>query len=322
MAMMAQEWLWDPTMLNLPRGSHTYGDGGLGLIHIQATNAHDFGLKTLPRFTKSMCDDQHAKKIVDILHEKKWNIAELVENDDRFHPVMAVDCAARFLMNCKIRAGNGKDSWILALWRYSGRPYSWKWWYGHNVITYRAAINNITGDWFPKNFSNNIHNDILIAGKKEVYIKNKLQELQFSIDGEKVWYNEYLAYFEESMKNFELEKYVALGDSIPSNEKKDIAKLSPATQEAIHSPEKTKSNSLIKEEFVNTRQHNSEWFTLYRYKVKLHDNGLKISDTFDERDKKHCNNYKNTGNLNIVNFKWEPVKSFIPGDVIYIKVKK
>jgi len=34
-AMMAQEWMWDPTMPNLS------WDGGLWLIHIQAINAAD-----------------------------------------------------------------------------------------------------------------------------------------------------------------------------------------------------------------------------------------------------------------------------------------
>ncbi len=321
MAMMAQEGLGDPTMPNLPWGKHKYWDGWLWLIHIQAVNAHNFWLKTLPRYTNEMCDDKHAELVVKAINQHSGNLPTLLEKDDRFHPIMAVDASARFFMDGKKRVWKWTDSRIHALKRYSWRSYAGKRWYGHFVIEYWATINNITGDWFPSNLSKSIKNDIAVATRKWANIKNKLQDLQFSIDWEKAWYNEYLAYFEESMKNFELEKYVALWDSIPSTEKADIAKLPEKVQEEIKAPQKTKSNSLIKEEFVSTRQHNSEWFTLYRYKVKSGDTALRLSDKFDDRDKKHGNKYKNTWNLNIVNFKWIPIKKLTPGEVVYIKAK-
>ncbi|MEI6774862.1 MAG: hypothetical protein WCL18_09135 [bacterium] len=77
----------------------------MGLIHIQAVNAHKFGLNTLPRYTNEYCDDKHAKNIVDTLKSCNYNMPKLVEYDDRFHPVMAIDCAARFLIDCKTRKG-------------------------------------------------------------------------------------------------------------------------------------------------------------------------------------------------------------------------
>jgi hypothetical protein len=325
MAMMAQEWMWDPAQPN------ELGDWWLWLIHIQWINAKKFWLHILPIYTDDPADFKHWEEIKKI-KKKYGNVLEdLIKFDDRFHPIMAVDCSARFLADCKKKSWNGKDSWMIALKRYSWRPYSKiirnkKWdliqlWYWYPVLQYRAAINNITWDWYPKNFSNSVKEDLEKLIHQKAYIKNKLENLEFTIGWEPAWYNEYLAYFEESMKNFELERYVALWDSVASSDKKDVEKLPESKQEEIKSPQKTKGNSLIKEEFVNTRQHNSEWFTLYRYKVKAGDNALKLSDKFDEWDKKHGNKYKNTGNLNIVNFKWIPIKKLIPGEVVYIKAK-
>lgn len=51
-----------------------------------------------------MCDDEHAKIVVETLQANRNNLPVLVEKDDRFHPIMAVDCAARFLMDCKRKA--------------------------------------------------------------------------------------------------------------------------------------------------------------------------------------------------------------------------
>jgi hypothetical protein len=51
-----------------------------------------------------MIDDKHAKCINDTLNTCNKNLSKLIEYDDRFHPVMAVDCAARFLLNCKKNA--------------------------------------------------------------------------------------------------------------------------------------------------------------------------------------------------------------------------
>lgn len=322
MAMMAQEWLWDPTMPNLPWWKHPYWDWWLGLIHIQAVNAHNFWLKTLPRYTNAMCDDKHAALVVAAIKNSSWDLPTLLEKDDRFHPVMAVDVAGRFFMDWKKKVWKWTDSRIHALKRYSWRPYWWKRWYWQHIIKYWWAINYITWDGFPKNLSKGIQTDINRATKAWGKIKSNLQTLQFMIDWEKATYNEYLAYFEESMQNFELEKYVALGDSIPTSQKEDISKLPETTQQDIKRPQTTRKNNLITQEFVNTRQHNSEGYSLYRYKVKQWDNALRISDAFDMRDNKRGNKFKNTGNLNIVNFKWEPVKKFIPWQVVYIKAKK
>ncbi|MFZ2150464.1 MAG: twin-arginine translocation signal domain-containing protein [Candidatus Absconditicoccaceae bacterium] len=310
MAMMAQEGMGDPTMPNLS------GDGGLGLIHIQAVNAHDFGLNTLTRYTDGMRDTRHGKVINDTLNSCNKDISKLIEYDDRFHPVMAVDCAARFLMDCKRRAGSGKDEWLHALKKYSGRKYGGKGGYGIYVIKYRAIINDITGDGFPDNFSRNVYQDIQDAKTNNQSIKEKLNNIKFNIDGKIASYEEYLAYFEESVQNFELEKYVALGEyRISKIKKEDTPK-----EESDKRGEKIK-NTMIKSEFVNTRQHNSEGFLLFRYKVKSGDTPTKISNIFDQRDKENGDKYRNTGNLNIVKRNGKGVNNIKEGDIVYIKAK-
>ncbi len=321
MAMMAQEWMWDPTMPNLPwydkkrKIHHTYWDGGLWLIHIQAVNAHDFWLTTLPRYTNQMIDDKHAKCINDTLNTCNKNLSKLIEYDDRFHPVMAVDCAARFLLNCKKNAGSGTDDWIRAFSRYSWRWYASYW---YHVIKYRSIINDITWEGFPNNFSKNIYTDIKNCQKDNQSIKKKLNTIKFSIDWEMVWYEEYLAYFEESVQNFELEKYVALGKYTPNSTHKEDEKKKEQNKDKWEEI----NNTMIQSEFVDTKQHNSEWFILYRYKVKAWDSPLDISNAFDERDKQHWNLYKNTWNLNIVKRNWRPTGHIKEWDIVYIKVKK
>jgi hypothetical protein len=325
MAMMAQEGMGDPTMPNLPRKNHKYGDGWLGLIHIQAINAHNFWLTTMKRSTNAMCDDSHAKLVVETIRENKWNIAKLVQYDDRFHPIMAVDCAARFLMDCKKRKWSGTDDRIHALgvWGYSWRKYTkiikdknWKnkdIWYWLQVVAYRAVINDITWDWFPNNFSKNIYTDIHNAKINNASVKKNINDLKFLINNQEAWYEEYLAYFEESLQNFELEKYLAIGTYDTSPIKKDIKE--------DEWDDETIKNTMITSEFVHTKQHNSEWFFLYRYKVKKWDNSSDISDKFDERDKQHWDRYKNTWNLNVVGRNWKKLHHMKAWDVVYIKVR-
>jgi len=321
MAMMAQEWMWDPTMPNL------WWDWWLGLIHIQAVNAHDFGLKTLQTFTNWMRDTKHGKLITDTLNTCNNDIPELINYDDRRHPIMAVDCAARFLVDCKRRAGWWTDDWIHALSKYSWREYSKiirnrkkeniQLWYWLLVIKYRSIINDITWDSFPDNFSKNINQDIENAKKSNQSIKKDLNNLEFGIDWKTVWYEEYLAYFEESMQNFELERYVAIGKyKINKTNKEDTPK-----EVSDKRWEKTK-NTLIKSEFVNTGQHNSEWFLLYRYVVKKWDTIRGISNRFNERDKKNWDKYGKTWILNIVKRNWKEAKDIKEWDVVYIKTNK
>jgi hypothetical protein len=92
-----------------------------------------------------MRDLRHGNEIKHVLQKHNNNLKELIRYDDRFHPVMAVDVAARFLMEhfSRVKRTNPrmsqKDLWDLALKRYSGRPH---YQYGAKVIAYRNKIND------------------------------------------------------------------------------------------------------------------------------------------------------------------------------------
>ncbi|MEI8092376.1 MAG: hypothetical protein WCG98_09770 [bacterium] len=92
----------------------------MGLIHIQAKNAADFGLDTLPRFTEGMQDFKHGALITDKLKKTK-DVKQLISFDERFHPIMSIDCAARFLRNSynAMHVGKNGDGRINVLRSYS-----------------------------------------------------------------------------------------------------------------------------------------------------------------------------------------------------------
>ncbi len=79
-----------------------------------------------------MKDRKHAREIDRVKEKHSNNLRELIKYDERFHPVMAVDVAARFLMEKYTRAKkknpgvSEKELWNKALKLYSGRPYNGK----------------------------------------------------------------------------------------------------------------------------------------------------------------------------------------------------
>lgn len=204
LGMMAQEWCWDPTLPN------SGWDWWLWLIHIQAINAKNFGLKTLQTHTKKMKDLKHGKIINNIKKHKNNDIKLLIKEDERFHPILSIDVAARFLIDKKPH-NNWIDNWIIALKRYSWRQKLDE--YVYPVLKYRCYINNIMWKEVEWNFSSNILNQIKKNQKSNILnmLKNEIKEFTAKIGWEEVWIEEYLKYFEKRMENFELEKYQDLG---------------------------------------------------------------------------------------------------------------
>lgn len=186
LAMMAQEWYGDPSLPNLNN------DGWLWLIHIQAVNAHDFWLKTLPRYTRRMRDSQHANEITYVKTKEKNVLHKMIKYDDRFHPILAVDVAARFLVEHyrRVKKHNPKmnedELWNLALRWYSGRRHTWKWWYG----------------WKVRDFQKNINDPSFIRQIQEEFPKYNVV-----IEGKKVGFDDYIKYFSRMAENYELQKY-------------------------------------------------------------------------------------------------------------------
>lgn len=216
LAMMAHEWYGDPAQENKPYTTRNkkgnivhmpYGDGGLWLIHIQASNAWRYWLKTLPRFTEGMRDSQHAKLILEAKKSSK-SLEELIAQDDRFHPVMALDVSARFLLDIKRTKWNGTDAWIHALRGYSGRPAHQ---YAYQVLDYWAAINTFTWDDLQGNFSPNVRARYKKNRTTNAHLKQDIMKYKFTVgDNTNASYKDYLKVFEDRMVNFELDKYMAL----------------------------------------------------------------------------------------------------------------
>lgn len=208
LAMMAQEWMGDPTMPNL------WWDGGLWLIHIQAANAADFWLKTLPRYTTWMRDTKHGKEINKVL-DKYDDVKKLISYDDRFHPIIGLDCSARFLKNVYNSTEPGKDRRVNALRKYSWRAlndYLWP------VVKYWVLTNTYTWDPLP-DFSKNTNNEIIkMKSNWSVTIEwvqvpldivqTSAQKLSITIDNKPITYKQYIHYTTSQLQNYWLKDYI------------------------------------------------------------------------------------------------------------------
>lgn len=139
MALMAQEWRWDPTVIN--KRSSWKCDWWAGLIHIQAKNAADYWLNTIQRDTDSMIDFEHWNRLIQAKADNNNDLKALSELDDRFNPVLSVDVAARFLMQEKWwKNAKTWEDWIKAI-----NDYAWRWMsdYWYPVLVYWTTINSI-----------------------------------------------------------------------------------------------------------------------------------------------------------------------------------
>jgi hypothetical protein len=78
----------------LPNSSN---DGGLGLCHMQPYMAKLFGLKTYQNCDK-MVSTQHGLALRKLISNNNKNRKLLLTFDDRFHPILNLDAAARMLV--------------------------------------------------------------------------------------------------------------------------------------------------------------------------------------------------------------------------------
>ena len=125
LGMIMQESMGDPTLPNLS------GDGGLGLIHMQPLMATRYGLNLITPST-ALIDREQGREILKAKCNAKGGLKELVGCDDRFHPIINVDAAARMLCD-----SFGSKGWWGTLHRYAGRSE-----YPAQIMRYRALIDN------------------------------------------------------------------------------------------------------------------------------------------------------------------------------------
>lgn len=216
MALMAQEWWGDPTVINQSRWWKC--DWWAGLIHMQAANAADYGLDTIPRSTNAMADFQHWKRLQKAKADNRDDLKALSRLDDRFNPVLSVDASARFLLdkyNNLPQSQRWVDRWLHAVNKYAGR---WMSDYGYSVVVFRTTINSIRWKSMPT-FSREIEKvkkwqvpaRVNQAWEKTTLCvdrtKNAIKNLNIKLDGKPVTYSEYLAYQKWQCDNYWLADY-------------------------------------------------------------------------------------------------------------------
>jgi len=264
LAMMAQEGMGDPTMPNLS------WDWWLWLIHIQWVNAENFWLKTLPRYNEWVKDLKHWEEIDNVLKETH-DVKKLIKYDDRFHPLMGLDCSARFLKDVYNRTDAWPDRRINALKKYSGRSTLDE--YVRPVVKYWLLVNEYTWDSLP-NFTTSTNKEIQkMRDAKQVTIswvtvpldivKTSSKKLTVTLDWKKSNYENYLDYFnEEEAINYWLNDYKKLWEEPTIFTKSEaIATVSPKKLWE-KDPTRKKTENL---QYLN-KSKDKEWF-VYKYTI-------------------------------------------------------
>ena len=226
MALMAQEWWWDPTVINqrTTKNEKRTCDWWAGLIHIQAANAAEYWMKTLPRYTREMADYKHWEELEKAKSDNHNDLRKLCELDDRFNPVMGIDLAARYLMEyCKWKDRNKWDEWLKSAGWYNSKwktEKTWNWNYIYSVVVFWTTINAVRGNPMPTDFSKGI--DKIVKWKWSASVnwhrenvssciprtKSAMSNLKFTIDGQKVSSQEYYRYLQWQWDNYGLSDYV------------------------------------------------------------------------------------------------------------------
>ena len=112
-------------------------DGGIGLIHMQPKLARQFGLKTFKNCEKLVCKE-HGKELRKKIVKNKYDRKKLIAFDDRFHPILNIDAAARMLVYYRSGKQIKGSPLKTAIYGYAGR-YNYQKYYD-NVILYISKL--------------------------------------------------------------------------------------------------------------------------------------------------------------------------------------
>lgn len=119
-----------------PSQPNAKGDGGAGSIHMQPKSATKYGLRLISPSTK-LVDYEQGRLLKKAIQETGGDLKKLIKYDDRFHPIINIDAAARMLCDLYQKQNSGTRSWTRALERYAGRRA-----YDSRVIDFANKINN------------------------------------------------------------------------------------------------------------------------------------------------------------------------------------
>jgi len=160
-------------------------DGGIGLIHMQPNLAKKFGLSTYKSCDKLVCKE-HGTEIRKLIKENGSDRKKLILIDDRFHPVLNIDAAARMLVYYRSGEQFKETPLQTAILGYAG-AFNYKKYYD-NIIIYMRTLND-------KKFLEAIEDDF-----------NKQNE-KMTLNGKLGNFKSYIAAHQEQNLNYGLEEY-------------------------------------------------------------------------------------------------------------------
>lgn len=161
-------------------------DGGIGLIHMQPLLANQFGLKTYKGCKKLVCK-KHGKELRKLIKKEHLNRKKIIKKDERFHPILNIDAAARMLVYYRSGKQTKNSPLKTAILGYAGK-YNYKKYY-KNIVLYMDKLNS---------------NELLEKIEKDFNKKNK----NLRINGKKAGFNEYIEAHQKQNLNYELKKYI------------------------------------------------------------------------------------------------------------------
>ncbi len=160
-------------------------DGGIGLIHMQPKLAQEFGLKTYKNCEKLVCKE-HGKELRKLIIKNKYDRKKLIKYDDRFHPILNIDAAARMLVYYRSGKQTQNTPLKTAIYGYAGR-YNYSKYY-KNIVLYMQKLED---------------KELLKALEKDFNKKNP----KLTADGKKIDFDDYIKIHQKQNINYGLRKY-------------------------------------------------------------------------------------------------------------------
>ena len=160
-------------------------DGGIGLIHMQPMLAKQFGLETYKN-CKKLVSKKHGKELRKLIIKNKYDRKKLIDYDDRFHPILNIDAAARMLVYYRSGKQTKNTPLKTAIYGYAGR-YNYSKYYD-NIVLYMEKLQD---------------KDLLEAIEDDFNKQNKL----LTINGKKADFDDYLDSHQKQNLNYGLNDY-------------------------------------------------------------------------------------------------------------------
>jgi len=115
-------------------------DGGIGLIHMQPSLAKKFGLSTYKNCDKLVCK-AHGSEIRKLIKENGSDRKRMILIDDRFHPIVNIDAAARMLVYYRSGAQLKETPLKTAIYGYAGK-YNYEKYY-NSIVLYISKLEDV-----------------------------------------------------------------------------------------------------------------------------------------------------------------------------------